>query len=130
MRRHLRALRLAPLALLALLALGCGASQPAPEPPPATTGQSFPQAMNLLCNVDKLANLTTEEDPFAIGQQRSAWLAERIENPDGIEFRTIVSVKGPDEQAKAIRKKAKEVGVDPCPLADAIEASPTGGLAP
>jgi hypothetical protein len=115
---------------LALSALGCGASQPTPESTPQPAGQSFPEAMNILCNVDRLASLSTEEDPFAIGQQRSAFLSDRIENPDGIEFRTIVSVKGPDEQAKAIRAKAKQVGVDPCPLADAIEASPTGGLAP
>jgi len=113
------------------LALACGCSSSAPPPPAApTTGQTFTDAMKMMCDVDRLAGLSAEEDPLAIGQKRSEWLAERIDNPDGIEFRTIVSVKGADDQAKAIRAKAKEVGIAACPLADSIEASSAGGLSP
>ncbi|UQA60675.1 hypothetical protein [Polyangium aurulentum] len=112
------------------LSLACGCSSSAPPPAAPTTGQTFTDAMKMMCDIDRLAGLSAEEDPLAIGQKRSEWLAERIDNPDGIEFRTIVSVKGPDDQAKAIRAKAKEVGIAACPLADSIEASSTGGLSP
>ncbi|MDI1479502.1 hypothetical protein [Polyangium sp. y55x31] len=123
-----RSLLLASFSIV--LAVGCGASR-APEPAaPAQTGQTFADAVKLMCEVDQRAGLTAEEDPLAIGQQRTAWLADHIENPDGIEFRTLVSVKGPEEQAQMIRAKAKEIGMEKCPLADSIEATSAGGLSP
>lgn len=86
--------------------------------------------MNMLCNVDELASLSADENPLEIGQQRSQWLSDQVDNPDFIEFRTLISVKGPDEQARRIRSKAKEVGVAACPLADSIETSSAGGILP
>ena len=119
----------APLALLVLLVLvGC-ASQAAPPAAPET-GQSFPEALKMVCNVDALAGLSDEQDPLTIGQARTAWITEHVENPDGIELRTLVSVKGAEEQAKTIREKAKEVGIEKCPLADSIENAGAGGLSP
>jgi hypothetical protein len=124
-----RSLLLASFSIV--LAMGCGASQaPEPEAAPQNTGQTFADAVKLMCEVDQRAGLTAEEDPLAIGQQRTTWLADHIENPDGIEFRTIVSVKGPEEQAQMIRAKAKQIGMEKCALADSIEATSTGGLSP
>ena len=118
------------LASLSIVLAACGASQePQPQAAPQN-GQTFADAVKLMCEVDQRAGLTAEEDPLAIGQQRSAWLADHIDNPDGIEFRTLVSVKGPEEQAQMIRAKAKEVGVEKCPLADSIEATSVGGISP
>jgi len=83
-----------------------------------------------MCEVDARAGLSAEEDPLAIGQKRTAWLGDHIDNPDGIEFRTLVSVKGPEDQAKMIRAKAAELGMKECPLADSIEATSAGGISP
>lgn len=84
----------------------------------------------MLCDVDKLANLSAGDDLLEIGRKRSAWLADEVDNGDFIEFRTLVSVKGPEEQAEKIRTKAKEVGITSCQLADSIQAEPTGVLVP
>lgn len=86
--------------------------------------------MKMLCNVDKLAGLSASEDVLAIGRQRSMWLADNVDNGDFIEFRTLVSVKMPEDQVSKIRMKAKEVGIESCPLADSISAEPEGVLVP
>lgn len=86
--------------------------------------------MKMLCNVDQLAKLSAEDDLLEIGRKRSAWLSDEVDNGDFSEFRTLVSVKAPEEQVAKIRSKAKEVGIDGCPLADSIEKEPTGVLVP
>lgn len=110
--------------------VGCAGEQAQPAAPAQSSKHSFPQAMQMLCDVDKLANLSAGDDLLEIGRKRSAWLADEVDNGDFIEFRTLVSVKGPEEQAEKIRTKAKEVGIASCPLADSIQAEPTGVLAP
>ncbi len=126
---HATATQLFSALTLLALASACGTSAPPPEAPPPGT-QTFSQAIQMICDVDKLAGLSADEDPLAIGQKRTEWINDRIDNPDGIEFRTLISVKSPDDQAKAIRAKAKEVGLDKCALADSIEQTSTGGLSP
>jgi hypothetical protein len=86
--------------------------------------------MKMLCNVDQLAGLSPGEDLLEIGRKRTAWLADEVDNGDFIEFRTLVSVKSPEEQSSKIRTKAKEVGIEACPLADSITAEPTGAIVP
>lgn len=116
--------------VLSLVTAGCAGEQATPATPVQTSKHSFPEAMKMLCNVDQLAHLAPEDDLLEIGRKRSAWLADEVDNGDFIEFRTLVSVKGPDEQVTKIRSKAKEVGVASCPLADSIEKEPTGVLVP
>jgi hypothetical protein len=118
------------LAIISIWLCSCGGEQPAPATPVQTSKHSFPEAMKMLCNVDQLANLNADDDPLAVGRNRTAWLSDQVDNGDFIEFRTLVSVKGPEEQVQKIRAKAKEVGVTPCPVADSIEANPTGVLIP
>jgi hypothetical protein len=116
-------------AILLVVSPGCGAAAPALEVPPASA-QTFADAIGIICDVDRLAGLSVDEDVLAIGQKRSEWLADRIENPDGIELRTRLSVKSPEEQAVTIRAKAREVGLASCTLADSIEQLSAGGLSP
>ena len=61
---------------------------------------------------------------------RSAWINEHVDNPDGIELRTVLSVKGAAEQAKMLREQARMLGVPGCALADALEKNEMGGLSP
>lgn len=116
--------------VLSIAFAGCGNEKPAATASEYKEKHSFPEAMKMLCDVDQLAQLKPEDDLLEIGRKRSAWLSDTVENSDFIEFRTLVSVKGPDEQVSTIRTKAKEVGIDKCPLADSIQAEPTGVLVP
>lgn len=122
--RHL----LAALAALPLLAAACGAV-PAAQAPPAG-GQSFPQALTMICDVDRLAGVVAEADALGAGGKRTAWLSDHVDNPDAIELKTLMSVKGPPEQAKMLRARATEAGVTKCALADVLEKSELGGLSP
>jgi hypothetical protein len=110
--------------------VGCAGKQAEPVAPGPSSKHSFPEAMKMLCDVDKLANLSPDDDLLEIGRKRSAWLSDEVDNGDFSEFRTLVSVKGPEDQVVKIRSKAKELGITACPLADSIEANPTGVLVP
>jgi hypothetical protein len=108
---------------------GCAGAAQAPPPELAET-QSFADAIKMLCDVDKLAGLSADDDLLGVGQKRSEWLADKIENPDGIYFKTILSVKPAEDQASAMREQAKKVGIERCALADSIEEHATGGISP
>lgn len=109
---------------------GCAGETPAPAAPAQTSKHSFPEAMKMLCNVDELAKLSPDDDLLEIGRKRTAWLSDEVDNGDFSEFRTLVSIKGPEEQALKIRSRAKEWGIETCALADSIEKEPTGVLVP
>ncbi|WP_437808443.1 hypothetical protein [Sorangium sp. So ce1078] len=119
-----------PLFRLLLLSFlsACG---PAPEAnAPAPGGQTLPEAVTMMCDVDRRAGLDPEADPISVGQMRSAWIAEHVTNPDGIELRTMLSVKGAAEQGAMLRAEAKKTGLARCALADTLEEDGTGGLSP
>lgn len=116
-----------PLLLLTSLS-GCSQAPEAKVPAPG--GQTFPEAVAMMCDVDRRAGLDPEADPISVGQMRSAWIAEHVESPDGIELRTMLSVKGAAEQGAMLREEAKKAGIARCALADALEADGTGGLSP
>jgi hypothetical protein len=113
--------------LVALLALGCA---PQPAENVAEQGQTFAQAMKLFCDVDGLAALSPDDDPIAIGQKRTAWITDKVENPDGIYLRTMLSVQPASDQAAELRKQAAKVGIAKCALADSVEKDGGGGLSP
>jgi hypothetical protein len=101
-----------------------------PEPKVAPQGQTFAAAVALMCDVDRQAGLPPEANPLTIGLQRTAWITEHADNPDAIELRVLLSVKDPGEQAHMLRAQAKELCLPGCALADTLEHSGEGGLAP
>lgn len=118
------------LSFLSLL-LVLPACATAPEPRTvAPAGQTFPDAVAMLCDVDRLAGITAEGEPLSVGVKRTAWIAEHVENPDGIELRTLLSVKGAEEQAKMLRERASSIGLTRCALADSMEKTGSGGISP
>jgi hypothetical protein len=123
--RHLFAALPVPL----LLAACACAAPPAPQVAPAG-GQSFEAALGVICDVDRLAALRPDADPLGVGNKRSAFLAQHADNPDAIELRTLMSVKGPADQAQMLREQAKAHGVARCALAEELEKSGMGGLSP
>lgn len=120
-----------PFAFVALAAAlaGCGYSEQ-PVKSPEYAGQSYPEAVRVLCDVDRLAGINAEDDPLAAGRQRTEFIQSHVENPDGIYFRTMISVKGASEQAADLRAEAKEAGLSGCALADDLEKNGAGGIAP
>jgi len=108
---------------------GCAYDIPPPKDPDLG-GQSYPEALRAFCEVDKLAGIAGDEDIFEVGRKRTDWLRAHVENPDGIYLRTIISVKGPAEQAADLREEAKDHGLASCALADNLEKTGVGGISP
>lgn len=116
------------LALAAAFAVaGCHATPDAREPEPS--GQTYAEALRVMCDVDQLAGISGE-DPFEAGRKRKEFIQANVDNGDGIYLRTMLSVKGAAEQAAELRAEAKEAGIARCALADDIEQTGAGGLAP
>lgn len=112
-----------PVALVA-----CAAAPPAKVPEQSC--QELSKAITMMCDVDRLAGVSADNDPLGAGQKRTAWITEHVDNPDAIELRTLMSVKAPAEQARMLRERGKDAGVSRCALADALETATEGGLSP
>lgn len=118
------------LALL-VCSIALSACSTTPEPHAAApAGQSFRDALTTMCDVDRLAKIDADANPLEAGTKRTAFIAERVDNPDGIELRTLLSVKGATDQAKMLRDRAKEAGLGGCALAESLEKNGAGGLSP
>lgn len=99
-------------------ALGCASQKPAPTP--VEGGQSFEEAMSLVCNVDQHievadANLLERE------QLRHDFLQDHVKNPDVIYHRTLWRVQATKERAKTIRELAGQCSLAKCAYADTLE---------
>jgi hypothetical protein len=97
---------------------------------PTASGLTYATAVGLMCDVDRKAGISDEADPVGVGLKRTAWMMEHADHPDAIELRVLLSVKEPSEQARMLREQAKEVGLGACALADTLEKSTGGGIAP
>lgn len=107
------------VAWVAMGALGCASQQA--ESKPAESGQSFEEAMRLVCNVDQHvqaedANLLERE------QLRNDFLQDNVKNPDVIYHRTLWRVQATKERAKTIRELAGQCSLAKCAYADTLEA--------
>jgi hypothetical protein len=101
------------------------ASCPSPE-----EQKAYAAALVKMCDVDRQAGLSVEAEPLAVGAKRTAWISENVGNPDIIELRTLMSVKGANEQADMLRARIKAAGLVGCPLADSLAKTGEGGLSP
>jgi hypothetical protein len=101
--------------------------------PPTTTaaqGQPAVDAVRRFCDVDRLAGLSPDEGPLELGRKRTEWLQTHVDSPDGIELRTLLSVKTPAEQAALLRERAATAGLGRCVLADSLDQSGIGAISP
>jgi hypothetical protein len=110
-----------------LATAGCLATPEPKEPEP--TGQTYAEALRVMCDVDKIGAIASD-DPFEAGRLRTEAMKANVDNGDAIYLRTMLSVKGPAEQAAELRAEAKEAGIASCALADELETSGGGGIAP
>ncbi len=98
--------------------VGC-ARQP-PNEPEQYTGQSFCDALELMCDVDQRAGLAGEADPIEKSQKREDYLSDHVKNPDAIYFRTLLKVQANTEKAAALREQAKRAGLGKCAFAETV----------
>lgn len=114
-----------PLLLLTLLA----ACHSMPDAKQAACTPGFQKAVAMMCDVDRLGAISADA-PLGAGLERTAWITEHVADPDAIELRTLMSVKDAATQAKMLRASARDAGVPQCALADSLERTGAGGLAP
>lgn len=97
------------------------ASPPCPPEAPNSSGQSYQQAIALMCDVDRRAKIGDEVDPIDRAGRRSDYITENVKNPDGIEYRTYFSVKPAIDQARSLEEEAKSVGIRSCALVSSLK---------
>jgi hypothetical protein len=117
------------LAPVAVLTACCAASPPEPKMAPAER-RAFTVAVTRICDVDRQAGLSPDADPLGVGSKRTAWISANVDNPDAIELRTLMSVKGASDQGGMLRETAKDLGLPSCALADSLVKTGEGGLLP
>jgi hypothetical protein len=107
--------------LVVTLGLCACAEAPCPEPAaPDTSGQSYREAIALMCDVDRRAGIDETTDPLERAGIRSDYIQTHVKNADGIEYRTYFSVKPSTDQAKSLDDEAKGVGITRCALASTL----------
>jgi len=99
--------------------LGCASQQEAPKT--AESGQSFEEAMNLVCNVDQHVKVD-EANLLEREQLRNDFLQDHVKNPDVIYHRTLWRVQATKERANTIRDLAGQCSLSKCAYADTLVA--------
>ncbi|MBN2194292.1 MAG: hypothetical protein JW751_15860 [Polyangiaceae bacterium] len=105
----------------ALLAVACGGRQSPAGP--VEDGQSFADAVRLICTVDARLDPAVREDPLALSQARWDRIREEVTNADGIYLRTVLEAEPPARQLSLLSAEAARVGLGTCPLAVALGAA-------
>jgi hypothetical protein len=117
--------------VVVLAVIGCCVGACAPEAAaPKPAGCVQPESVAKMCDVDRLAGIAADAEPFEVGAQRSNWIATNVHDPEAIELRVRLSVLPAEEQGKRLRQVARESGIARCDLADTLEQRGIGGLAP
>jgi hypothetical protein len=113
------------IVLLLGLATACAGGAREAETPAG--GQTFAEAVRLICHVDREAGLSEDDDELTVEETRSEWLTAHIENPDGIELYTLIRAKAPGDAANTLAKAVQKVEISGCPLMDALRAVEDAG---
>jgi hypothetical protein len=91
---------------------------PPPAPAPGPSGQTYCQAIEVICDVDRRAQIT-EADVVLVDQQRFSYLEANVDNPEGVYLRTILSASTPAERAEIMTEAQREADLASCPYAEA-----------
>ncbi len=118
MRPHAAGVPVFVLLVSFLLVGACGPSQAAPAAPTASSGQSYADALKLICDVDQRAGIDADADLLDAEAKRQDFIAAEVKHPDAIELRTLLTPKPPADKARLLRAEATGVGLSRCALAD------------
>lgn len=103
------------LACVGMISFAC-ASQQRPITP-ITEGQSYAEAIRLICEVDRRLQGADSATEIELGQLRQDYIIENTQNPDAIYFVTVWRTKPPAEQSVMLAQQAVEQEVSDCELA-------------
>lgn len=109
------------LAVLSCMVWAC-ASQSRPVAP-AVEGQTYAEALRLICDVDRHVTIPDGATELDAGQLRDDYIVENTKNPDAIYFVTVWRTKPPAERANLLDKEAKDQKLADCPLASQLSRS-------
>lgn len=90
---------------------------PPPAPAPGPSGQSYCDAVEVICDVDVRAGVAYD-DVVMVDQARFAYLEAHIDNPQGVYLRTILSASTSTERAQILVDAQREAGLARCALAE------------
>lgn len=97
--------------------LGCAVETPPRAPP--HEAQSYPEAVHLICDVDRLADIDAE-DVLDAERKRSEYLMGHVTNSDGIYLLTLFRTSDPSGQLNLLDEAARETRTTHCPRLSAL----------
>lgn len=103
-----------------IFGLAC-ASQQRPERS-SFEGQTYAEAIRLMCDVDRLVSVPEGTNELELGQLREDYLVENTKHPEAIFLLTVWRTKPVNEQASLLKREALEQRVSDCALARRLEA--------
>lgn len=106
---------------MACMVLAC-VSQSRPVAP-AVEGQSYADALRLICDVDRHVSIPDGASELEVGQLRDDYIVENTKNPDAIYFVTVWRTKPPAERASLLDKEAQNQKIRDCALASQLSRS-------
>lgn len=111
------------LLCLVLLTACSPASYRVPPPPPALgpSGQSYCEAVEVICDVDARAGVAPDDVVMA-DQARFSYLQAHVDNPQGVYLRTILGASTSAERAHILVEAQEEAGLDRCAFAESERA--------
>jgi hypothetical protein len=101
------------------VAIACASTRGAPPEAPDPSGQSYPAALELFCDVDRLSG-ADPNDPLERARQREDYLLEHIKNADGIYLLTVFRTRDSTGQAQLLEQATREHKITACPLLAAL----------
>jgi len=104
-----------------LLVSACAETQEDPANVP-DNGQTYRDAVATMCSVDEAIGANGDTDVLELADRRHEYLQAHVKHPDGIYFYTLFRMRGPKEQATALREEALGVKLAECALADTLLA--------
>jgi hypothetical protein len=113
--------RIAMGAYFGILGMACTAQQ-RPDTPPVE-GQTYAEAIQLLCEVDERVGTPEGTSELELSQLREDYIVENTKHPDAIFFTTVWRTKPPREQAMLLKREALAQKITNCKLVQRLETS-------
>jgi hypothetical protein len=113
--------RIALGAYFGILGMACTAQQRPITPP--VEGQTYAEAIQLLCEVDARVGAPEGTSELELGQLREDYIVENTKHPDAIFFTTVWRTKSPSEQAALLKREALGQKITDCKLVQRLETS-------
>ena len=116
-------------ALPLLLACAPGPPPAAPAQTPVNESQSYAAAVQLICDVDRLAAVDPN-DALSLEAKRSDYLMEHLHNGDGIYLVTLYRVKDAKERSTLLAEAVADTKLPACTLLTTLQREASTAVEP